>query len=295
MFQNRPRLAVEMLRDRLGVDMPDGLPVQLVGNELNDRPSLDLRPDTVIVVGPLRSPAHAIIVEIQRTKEEEKRRQLPRYVAALWLQLDCTVTMLMICPNAATAAWAAEPITTKLPGTTLTCQVIGPEHIPPVTDPAEAATHPEMAALSVMTHGDHVPVVEAFMAALQHLPDEHAPQYYEYAYRMASLAARHIMEKLMESTAWPVYSPFARKHYGKGLETGRTEGLQEGCARGEARGEARAVLTFLQVRGIPVSDADRTRITSCTDLDRLDEWTRRAATATCAADLFADEPEQSAG
>ncbi|GIH71289.1 hypothetical protein [Sphaerimonospora thailandensis] len=291
MFRNRPRLAVEMLRDHLGVDVPAGLPVQVVSNELNDRPSKDLRPDTVITVGPRHDPKHAIIVEIQQKKEEAKREQLPRYVAALWLQLSCPVTVLMICPDAGTAAWAAEPIPTNLAGYTLRCEVIGPDQIPPIADPAEAAAHPELAALSVMTHGEHAPVVEALMAALEHLPTEHAPQYYEYAYRLAPLAARLMMEKLMESAVWPVYSPFAREHYGKGLQAGRTEGLQEGLVKGEAR----TVLTVLQVRGIPVSEADRTRIKTCTDLDLLDEWARRAVTATSTADLFRDEPERPAG
>ncbi len=283
MFRNRPELAVEMLRDQLGVEVPDGLPVQLVGNELNDRPSKDLYPDTVITVGPRHDPKHAIIVEIQQKKDETKRKQLPRYAVALWLQLSCPITVLVICPDARVAAWAAEPIPFEVPGCALKCEVIGPEQIPPVTDPAEAAAHPELAALSVMAHGEDAPVVEAFMSALQRLPDEHAPQYYEYAYRLASMAARHVMEKLMESATWPVYSPFARKHYGKGVQVGRTEGRAEG------------VLTVLQVRGIPVSDADRDRITSCTDLNRLDDWMRRAVTATSTADLFDDTPERSAG
>lgn len=100
------------------------------------------------------------------------------------------------------------------------------------------------------------------------------------------------MERIMESTTWPVYSPFARQHYGKGLETGRAEGREEGWEegrrRGRAEGEARAVLTIMEARGIPVSEDDRAFIMECTDLERLDEWVRRAATATSAADLFAE-------
>ncbi|GIH70422.1 RpnC/YadD family protein [Sphaerimonospora thailandensis] len=299
MFRNRPELAVEMLRDQLGVAMPGGLPVQLVGNELNDRPSKDLYPDTVITVGPRHHPVQAIIVEIQREEDEAKQAQLPRYAAALWLQLRCPVRVLVICPQAKVAAWAAKPIPTELPGYTLICHVIGPEQIPVVVDPGKAAAHPELAALSVMTHGDREEVLEAFVAALQHLPGEHAPQYYEYAFRLASEAARHLMEKLMESAVWPVYSPFAQKHYGKGLEAGRAAGLEAGRAaglqEGRAEGEARAVLAVLQVRGIPFSDADHARITTCTDLDRLDAWARRAVTATSTADLFTDDPERSAG
>ncbi|MEU8055889.1 hypothetical protein [Microbispora bryophytorum] len=89
----------------------------------------------------------------------------------------------------------------------------------------------------------------------------------------------------METTTWPVYSPFARQHYGKGLEAGREEGRR----RGQAEGEVRAVLTILEARGISVSDSDRAFIRACMDLDLLDEWVRRAATATSAADLFAEE------
>ena len=302
LFRNRPQFAVEMLRDRLGVDLPEGLPVQLANNALNDRPSKDLYPDTVITVGAEHDPLHAIVVEIQQRPESGKQWALPRYAAVLWLQLSCPVTVLVICPEVRTAAWAAEPILTSLPGYTLTCQVIGPDQIPPVADPAEAVANPELAALSVMTHGEHTPVVEAFVAALQQLPAEHAPQYYEYAYRLASQAARHLLEKIVESTTWPVYSPFARQHYGKGLEAGRVEGLregreegrEEGRRRGRAEGEARAVLTILEVRGVPVSDSDRAFIMACTDLERLDEWARCAVTAISAADLFAEESVRSA-
>ncbi|WP_328855147.1 hypothetical protein OHB01_07720 [Microbispora hainanensis] len=293
LFRHRPQFAVEMLRDHLGVDVPDGLPVQVASNDLNDRPSIDLRPDVVITVGPRHSPLHAIVVEIQQKEEPDKLHALPRYAAALWLQLACPITVLMICPKARTAKWASAPIRTSLPGYTLACQVIGPDQIPAVTDPAEAAAHPELAALSVMAHGEHPPVIEAFVAALRHLPDEHAPQYYEYAYRLATKAARYVMERVMETTTWPVYSPFARQHYGKGLEVGRAEGREEGREegrrRGRAEGEARAVLTVLEARGIAVSDSDRAFISACTDVGLLDEWVRRAATATSAADLFAEE------
>jgi hypothetical protein len=274
MFRNRPEFAVEMLHDRLGVDLPLGLPVQLAGNDLNDRPSIDLYPDTIITIGPRHRPMHAIIVEIQQRPESSKRTALPRYAAALWLRLDCPVSVLMICPDARTAAWAAEPISTTQPGVTLTCHVFGPKEIPAITDSREATAHPEMAALSVMTHGEQPSVVEAFTAALTHLPADHAPQYYEHAYRLASQAARRMMEKIMESTTWPVYSPFAREHFGKGL------------AEGEARGEARAVLTLLEARGIPAPEEVRARITACTDLAQLDEWVRLSATVTSADELF---------
>jgi hypothetical protein len=56
--------------------------------------------------------------------------------------------------------------------------------------------------------------------------------------------------------------------------------------QGRAEGEAAAVLTVLDARGIEVPADARARITSCTDLDQLDSWLRRAATANLIDELF---------
>ncbi|WP_157745582.1 hypothetical protein [Nocardiopsis gilva] len=41
LFRDRPSLAVELIRELDDVDLPEGLPVQLGDNNLNDRPSKD--------------------------------------------------------------------------------------------------------------------------------------------------------------------------------------------------------------------------------------------------------------
>jgi hypothetical protein len=143
-----------------------------------------------------------------------------------------------------------------------------------MTDPEEAATHPELAAMAVMVHGRNRPVVEAFVAALEFVKPDHAPQYYEYAYRMAAPAVRRILEETMASTDWPVYSPFAREHYGRGRDDGRMDG------------EASAILRVLAVRGIDVPEDACARIRACTDRQQLDTWLDRAVTATSLNDLF---------
>ncbi|WP_427920368.1 hypothetical protein [Streptomyces sp. cg40] len=48
---------------------------------------------------------------------------------------------------------------------------------------------------------------------------------------------------------------------------------------------------MLEVRGIPVRDSVRERITSCTDLDRMDAWLERSRTVERAEDLFAEDSE----
>lgn len=63
--------------------------------------------------------------------------------------------------------------------------------------------------------------------------------------------------------------------------------LVEGArADGEARGEARALLAVLSARGIDVPDEDRERITNSADVEELETWARRAATATTVKQLF---------
>ncbi|MER5214020.1 hypothetical protein ABT063_26470 [Streptomyces sp. NPDC002838] len=65
----------------------------------------------------------------------------------------------------------------------------------------------------------------------------------------------------------------------------------EGRAEGEARGEANALLLVLEGRGLPITDDVRERITTCTDLDRLNDWLVRVGTVSRAEDLFVEAPE----
>jgi hypothetical protein len=88
----------------------------------------------------------------------------------------------------------------------------------------------------------------------------------------------------LTSTQWPVYSPFAREHFGRGKA--------EGEAQGKAEEAARSVLLVLAARGFDVPDDTRDRITACTDLAQLETWLTRAATAQTLQDLFNETGEQ---
>src|SRR3954467_1054384 len=58
---------------------------------------------------------------------------------------------------------------------------------------------------------------------------------------------------------------------------------------GRTEGEAKGIPSVLEVRGIPVTDSVRERITSCTGLDRMDTWLERSRTVERAEDLFDEE------
>jgi hypothetical protein len=102
------------------------------------------------------------------------------------------------------------------------------------------------------------------------------------------------MEEIVSRTTWPVYSPFAKEHFGRGKKEGRLEGLKEGFIEGFLAGRreggkegmAKAVLKVLAARGVKVPDDVRARIRECTDQPQLETWLARAVVATSATDLF---------
>jgi hypothetical protein len=126
----------------------------------------------------------------------------------------------------------------------------------------------------VAYHGANPAVCRAFTDGLSQLPHGDAVKYHEHAFNMAPLAVQRILEQLMTSDTWPVYSPFAKEHFGRGKKEGKAEG------------EADAILLVLEARGLDVTDAERERISGCTDLRQLRKWIRRAATAGSTGDLF---------
>ncbi|MFD0478703.1 hypothetical protein ACFQ0B_68810 [Nonomuraea thailandensis] len=263
----------EILRDLLHVELPATSIIQEEERTFNTRISDDIEPDLVFTLGPRQSPLHAIIVEVQQDNKKEAR-QLARYAAAAWLLLKCDVTVLVVCPNQSDADHYAKPVESGLNGYRFQPRVVGPRDIPAIIDPQEAAADLPLAVMSVMTQGRDRKVVEAFAAALNRASDEHATKYYEYAYSMSGHEIRQLLEEIMASTAWPVYSPFAREHFGRGREEGKAE---------EA---AKSVLLVLGARGFDISDDIRTMITTCTDLAQLHTWLIRAATADTLQDLF---------
>jgi hypothetical protein len=289
-FTEHPELAVEIATSLTGARIPEGVPVRAEAPNFNDRPSTDFQADAVIVAGSARDPVRAIIVEAQKRTLSDKPPQWARYAAQLWIFLRCPVDVLVICPDAKSAFWYARPVPTNLPGYTHQPIVLPPSAVPAITDAAGAAARPAMAALSVAYHGANLAVSHAFVDSLRLLSSDHALRYHEYAFNMAPLAVQRILEQLMKSDTWPVYSPFAKETFGRGKEEGkkegREEGREEGKIEGEAKGQVHGVLTVLQARCLDVTDAERERIAGCTDLRQLTTWLRRAVTVEETSDLF---------
>jgi len=269
-FTEHPELAVEIATRLTGARLPEGVPVRVVAPNFNDRPSTDFQADAVIVAGSVHAPVRAVIVEAQKRTLRDKPPQWARYAAQLWIFLRCPVDVLVICPDAKSAFWYARSFPTTLPGYTHRPIVLPPSAVPAITDAADAAARPAMAALSVAYHGANRAVSEAFVDSLRLLSPGHAFRYHEWAHNMAPLAVQRILEQLMKSETWPVYSPFAKETFGRGMTEGKTEDI----------------LTVLEARNLDVTGAERERITGCTDLRQLKIWVRRAAIVEKTSDLF---------
>jgi len=128
--------------------------------------------------------------------------------------------------------------------------------------------------LSVAYHGTDRSVSTAFVEGLSFLGRERGGKYYEYGYNMSSRAVCEILEAIVATTHWPVYSPMAKEHFGKG----RAEGLLEGARD--------VVLMVLKARGLEPSENEHGRVTDCTDLDQLRKWADAALTASTTRDVF---------
>ena len=66
----------------------------------------------------------------------------------------------------------------------------------------------------------------------------------------------------------------------------KTRFEKEPYGRGKIEGKAELIIRLLQRRGVALSEADLTRITSCRDEEQLARWGDRVLDAHTAADLF---------
>jgi hypothetical protein len=260
LFRNRPRLAAELLRECAQVEIR-GATFEDGSSDLSQIVPVSYLADTVAIARDLdRVPIGAVIVEIQRAADDDKRWSWPVYVAALRARMRCPVTLLVLVPDDGVGRWARRSIETGHAGFVLEPIVIGPAETPHVTDPAVARASPELAILSVLAHPD-VEVALAAAAAVRGVPSESQAVYYD-------IIARQVPE--IEETTMEGYEfkseTFLRgraKGHEEGHEEGREQGREEG--REQARKELQETVLELAHRKIPTLPVElEARISSTT-------------------------------
>lgn len=278
MFRHRPSLAAEVLSGPFKLDLPDWQQIRVESGELTELTPAEYRADAVVLFTARDTPVLAVIIEVQLRRDRHKRYSWPHYLTSLHARLRCRAVLLVICPDRSTAGWCATPIDIGHPDWLLRPLVLGPSLVPVVTDHDHARRAPELAVLSALTHGsgpEQDQIFRAMLGGLEELDEDHANLYADIVLAWLPKAARNCLETLMNVATYEYQSDFARRYF------------FQGKAEGRAEGEAQGVLAVLAARGVEVPEDARQRITECADLDQLETWLRRAATADSINDLFA--------
>lgn len=280
LFQNCPELAPALLREALGVELPEYSSVRIESADLTDIVPAEYRADLVVLLVSGK-PVLAIVVEVQLAQDDRKLFTWPAYAAGLRARFECPAVVLVVTSDPAVARWASRPIPIG-PGAAMSPWVIGPDAVPVVTDPERAASAPELGVLSAMAHGHDeqeiaVKVGLAAMAGASHVSDpDQFVLYSDLILNALSEAARKALQMIPEG--YQYQTPLIRESIEKGQREGR--------AAGRAAEKALSVLEVFEARDIPVSTEHRERILGCSDLDVLSQWLKRAVTVASADELF---------
>ncbi|MGH3373669.1 MAG: hypothetical protein ACRDP6_02910 [Actinoallomurus sp.] len=278
LIREQPSLAAVLLDCVRSELTPDFSRAQLESGDLSENKPAAYYADAVVTLGD-EDPALAVIIEVQLRPDRRKHLSWPAYLATARARLDCPAVLLAICPDAAVARWARQPIRLGHPGLVLTPLVLGPEQVPVLT--GEACALPELAVVSAAVHGagsDGPKIFATMLESLGKIEPEQAQGYIDEVLAVLPEAARSILEAMVKTRDREYKSDFARGYY--------REGKAEGKAEGEVKGEARMLFALLAARGVTVPEDARARIDECTDPEQLVAWGLRAATAEVIEDVF---------
>ncbi|MFE0249607.1 hypothetical protein [Streptomyces sp. NPDC059010] len=293
-FQERPEVLAPVF-GVLGVPLSAKATVDAVTTDVTEARPLERRVDTVLRIGPSDGEDFLLAVESQSGKVAGKEWSWAYYIGYLQAKYALPVLLLVVCQDRATAKWAAGPFDCGTSGWTAMRTyplVAGPDNLPVITDARTVAKNLPLAVLSALAHArsrDGDAILEAISSALQELLEtDPATAKYFFDFLEVTLGNTPAGEK------WKaIMSTFVSYFPGRGTvrETAYLEGVADGEAKGKVEGKAEGILLVLEVRGIAVPDSVRERVTSCTDLVRMDAWLERSRTVERAEDLFAEDPD----
>jgi len=272
LFKSRPALAAEILVEALGVALPSYTEARLASIDLTQAQPAEYRADLVVLLHDGDVPVVVLIVEVQLAIDVRKRLSLPVYVTVSRAVHGCPACLLVVAPDAAVAAWCAEPIETGVPGFILRPPVLGRAQVPVVTDPAEAARRPELGVLSAMAHGEGeqgAAIAAAVLAAVAGLGDDRARFYGDLVLNSLNDAARRALETMMKG--YEYQSEFAKKF----------------VAQGRQEGERALLLRLLRARFGELSPSALARVEAA-EVDVLERWGERVLSAKSLTDVLDD-------
>jgi hypothetical protein len=248
LFRNQPALAAQLIREALGVRLPEFREARIESADLTEVQPAEYRADLVIQLVSDK-PVHGIVLEVQLAVDERKRYTWPAYVSNLRARLRCPVSLLVVTADESVARWAARRV--EMGGDhQFTPYVLGPSQVPEIADKALARANPELAVLSAMAHGRDadperaIEIAVAAQGASVGLDLDRKKIYLDLILNSLGEAAREALKK-MDARKYEYQSDFAR-HY---------------VAQGRAEGRAALILEQLASRFGPVGADIQDRIT----------------------------------
>jgi hypothetical protein len=244
LIQDTPALAVRLAQPALPGLKPDAR-AELRPTELAQS---SLMADLVLRLGG-PPPTHTLVVEVQLKVDREKRFVWPAYVSAAHHRYKLPVTLLVVTPSRRVARAARAPLSFDGHGPTLRPLVIGPDDLPVLLRPEEAAQDLDYAALSALAHLRHpkrAKIAGALLQALRDLPPGTAVSYHQLMRAVlgpvVEEAAMLKPNRLYVPETIALVAEAEERGEARGEQRGRAEGEQRGRAEGEQRGRAEGEL-----------------------------------------------------
>jgi hypothetical protein len=292
-----PTLVASLLEKILGEPLPAFDELRMQSADFTQTVAKEFRADRALIFLKTGKPVLAVIVEVQRKRDERKRRSWPAYTAGLFSQVGCPTYLLVIALNAATARWAGQPIANFQPGSRFVPLVVARANIPKVSSLIEAHANLPLALLSAVLHvrdegGEYV-AYYAVRALYEASPE---PDRIDRTIWMLGLLGGIVgAEKFKKIERLIMIEPATRivpklqvirDRVAEQVEKRYTKRIEEQYSRGLAEGEAKALMTLLSARGFRLTAAQRQRVMTCTDPSRIETWIERATTAQSATEVL---------
>ncbi|ANH91619.1 hypothetical protein A8713_10895 [Streptomyces sp. SAT1] len=282
-FQKDPALLTRALQKVLHVPFPEPTEIAALNVDLTEIEPVERRVDTLLRAE-TDTGTYLLVVESQGKKDERKRGSWPYYLSYLYEKYRCEPVLIVTTQSSATARWASRPIRLGFPGwhsLTVRPLVLGPDNVPVIADERQAERDVPLAVLSAMTHGrgPQVPaILKSLASALGTIDPDNAAVFVQFVDScLADPQAQQMWREMMTAIQYFWRHPLAEQVREEGREQGRLQARRE------------MTLRIMEWRGIPVTDAIRERVSTCTDLDQLEAWAQRAVRAADAEELFAGE------
>ena len=285
MFRENPELAPRFLVTLFHLEVPLHASVAVVESSLDQLIPVEFRADLVLELRDAKGTlVLAIVLEVQRDKDPDKRFSWPVYLTVVRARKRCGVVVLVVAPDADVAAWSAENIDLGLGLGNVRPLVLGPAVVPEITDPAEAEKATELAVLSAVAHGNGpngLAVLRAALVPLERLDREHAAGYFQMIWNGLREPMRQAMEVLVmerQIQGEASFPPFMQKL----IDRGKLEGIREG----ELKGKRDTLLRLLARAGIALTENESARIQACSDIATLDRWVDNVLGAKTATEVL---------